>query len=203
MEPENQPFHQERYIWPNLHQLPSDPLIHHMEVMLTSPEKIPYELNNEVTNLKNLAFLDSMFKFRGVLNATVDGRNPAPPGMQKKPVNSGIKYLSLNWWTPDFSHQQYHSCTSRKQRFFPTCNKWHQDDDPIGSWGNFPNEEIRFFLGKPKVFLLLRVQYPRCSMYGISLLTNQCNGMSLVGFERCPPVVCCAKWTRISKRKPG
>ena len=33
---------------------------------------------------------------------TVDGRNPAPPGMYKTLVNNGINYLWINWWTPDF-----------------------------------------------------------------------------------------------------
>ena len=41
------------------------------------------------------------------LQHTVDGRNPAPPGMYKTPANNGINYLSLNWCSPDFSHQRY------------------------------------------------------------------------------------------------
>ena len=73
MEPENQLFHKEQH-------LPSDPLIHQMEVTLTSPEKVTYGFKRG-HDLKNLAFLDSMFKFECVLNTTVDGRNHAPPGM--------------------------------------------------------------------------------------------------------------------------
>ena len=38
---------------------------------------------------------------------TVDGRNPKqPPGMVIKPCKSWEIY-HLNWWSPDFSHQQY------------------------------------------------------------------------------------------------
>ena len=37
---------------------------------------------------------------------TVDGRNPAPPGMYKTLSIMGWT-TNLNWWTPDFFHQQY------------------------------------------------------------------------------------------------
>ena len=42
----------------------------------------------------------------GTLEDTVDGRNPAPPGIYEthwNPINNGINYLHLNWWTPDKS----------------------------------------------------------------------------------------------------
>ena len=60
----------------------------------------------------NLNFYHFHMFFSHFWGDTVDGRNPAPPGMYKNPVNNVINYLSLNWLAGFLNHQQYvHSLT--------------------------------------------------------------------------------------------
>ena len=55
-----------------------------------SPLKLKLYISSYIPNICNI----NIYQYT---RNTVDGRSPAPPGMQKNPVNNGINYLSTNW----------------------------------------------------------------------------------------------------------